>query len=196
MSKKVKHLIIMGVAFIILLIAYAGVKKINENQTKKKEAKEKAEQITVLKIPTSNITSFSYNYNGSNYVFEKDGDTWFCQQDKNIKLVQADIETMLGTVDDLKAERLIEKSDQNYAAYGLNTPSQTIKIKDKNGNSTVILIGDINNTTSSYYLAIKDQKTVYAVDTATATAFQKTLEDLKQKEQTPDETPDQSTTSK
>lgn len=196
MSKKVRNLIIMGVVLILLIIAYVGVKKINENQTKQKKVKEEAEKIAVLKIPTANITTFSYDYEGNNYVFEKEGDRWVCQQDKNTKLVQADIETMLGTVNDLKAERLIEKTDKNYADYGLDKPSQTIQIKDKNGNSTVILLGNLNSITNTYYLAIKDQKTVYAVDTASATAFQKNLDDLKQKEQTKDETPDQSTTSK
>lgn len=187
MSKKAKSIILMAVAFVLLLIAYFGVTKMNEKKAEQ-EAKEEANKISIVKIDSEDVTGFSYDYNGADYSFTKDGENWYSDEDKSISLIQEDIETMLGTVADLKAERLIESTDENFADYGLDQPTQTIEFKSKDGSTTVLLVGNMNSTTGSYYLAVQGEKTVYTVDAASATAFQKTLEDLKDTTQSADET--------
>lgn len=183
MSKKSRRIIIMALAFLVLLLVYVGINKMNEKKSKQEEAS----KISVLQIDSADIASFSYDYDGTTYSFTKDGETWYSDQDKTINLIQEDIETMLGTVADLKAERLIAESDEKFADYGLDNPTQTIEIKSTDGTSTKLLLGNMNSTTGSYYLSVQGENKVYTVDATSATAFQKTLEDLKEAEQTADE---------
>lgn len=187
MSKKARRIIIMTAALAALLLIYVGINKMIEKKAREETKAEEESKITVTNIDTDSIIGFSYDYNGENYSFTKKDETWYFDQDKNVNLAQADIKTMLSSVAELKADRLIAETDENFADYGLDKPSQTIKIKEAGEDSTVIHVGSVNSITGSYYVTIDGTKTVYAVDSTVATAFQKTLEDLTEAEETTDE---------
>ena len=65
----------------------------------------------------------------------------------------------------------------DLADFGLDDPANTVTLKTDSG-LTTIYIGSQNEITNEYYLKTGDSDTIYVVDSAPATGFDKSIEDL------------------
>lgn len=71
----------------------------------------------------------------------------------------------------------LEVSDITQFSYVLDDPANTVTLKTDSG-LTTIYIGSQNEITNEYYLKTGDSDTIYVVDSAPATGFDKSVEDL------------------
>ena len=96
-----------------------------------------------------------------------------------ITLVQVfgiNLETLLNKASAITASDEVTEYD-DLADFGLDDPANTVTLKTDSG-LTTIYIGSQNEITNEYYLKTGDSDTIYVVDSAPATGFDKSVEDL------------------
>lgn len=77
----------------------------------------------------------------------------------------------------LIAQSIVSEKASNMAEYGLANPTVSVSIRNRNGESKTVYIGD-QSPVSSYYACIAGQDTVYALAPTVAETLMKPLRDL------------------
>ena len=77
----------------------------------------------------------------------------------------------------LIAQSIVSEKASNMAEYGLAKPAVSVSIRNRNGESKTVYIGD-QSPVSSYYACIAGQDTVYALAPTVAETLMKPLRDL------------------
>lgn len=90
------------------------------------------------------------------------------------------METLLNKASAITASDEVTEYD-DLADFGLDDPANTVTLKTDSG-LTTIYIGSQNAITNEYYLKTGDSDTIYVVDSAPATGFDKSVEDLTAKQ--------------
>jgi len=185
MKKQKIQLLALLAVVALLCAAYAGIRYYNDRQEKKEEEKEKAETITVTDFEVSDITKFSYQLEGQQLSFTKEGEDWHYDGDASVDMDEDEVETLLSKAVNVTAEESVTEYE-NLDDFGLEKPSNTITITTENGEIT-LLIGNQNEITSQYYLKMADSDVIYLVGSAVATGFNKSVEDLTAEEESTEE---------
>ncbi|MFA9378166.1 MAG: DUF4340 domain-containing protein [Lachnotalea sp.] len=195
-KSKIKKLITLVILLIAVLATYFVVGKINKEKQEKElieSSSEDADTITINSIDTDTIVSFSYTYNDIAYEFYKENDTWYCSNDTSQELDQDKLGELVANFSNVTASRLVEDSATDLGQYGLDNPTNVISVTDRDGNTTVYNIGNLNETVNGYYVSSNGNNTVFLVSSF-PTAFAKSLDDLiKTEDTTSDETTDTTT---
>ena len=173
MKKQQKQMMILLVILVALGAALFGVKQYNKAQAEKPA---EAEGEVIIDVNYEDIVRFSYDYNGETYSFEKEGDTWYSADDHSLKLLQYRTANMTSGVAPLTAEQVIENVS-DLSQYGLTDPQRTITYETETG-SYILYVGDNNQMTSSYYVCMPSNATVYVVNSSAINKFDVALEDL------------------
>ena len=176
MKKKKGPLILIGV-LVLLLILYFALSTWNKKQDSKEE-----ETVKVTDLKTSEITGVKYDLGTGEMNFEKDGDTWYYTADKDFPLKQSYAEGFAETLSQIKADRELEDADA-MADYGLDDPTYTAEVTDKEGTTTKISFG--NATGDDYYVTVGDTQKVYTVAASALDDFQTSLDDMAQLDEYP-----------
>ena len=158
MKKKSKwnRMIYLAVIFVLLLLLYLFLKNRNE---KAEEAESGG--MDVIQMDASSIVNFSFKIGDNFAEFSKDGDEWKNQEDSEFPVDQEAVETLLNDLLSFTAERKLEDVD-GLSEYGLEEPSNTIRLTDESGTETEILVGSRNQSTGDYYVSLAEApNTVY-----------------------------------
>lgn len=158
MKKKSKwnRMIYLAVIFVLLLLLYLFLKNRNE---KAEEAESSG--MDVIQMDASSIVNFSFKIGDNFAKFSKDGDEWKNQEDSEFPVDQEAVETLLNDLLSFTAERKLEDVD-GLSEYGLEDPSNTIRLTDESGTETEILVGSRNQSTGDYYVSLAEApNTVY-----------------------------------
>lgn len=184
MQKQKKQFIILCVILVAFCGIFFGLRAFNKHQDEKKAKEEEAEKITAVSLSVDDVTEFSYQYNGAEIAFVKEDDTWYSKDDRERKITQSAISSMLSSAGTVTASQKLE-APENISEYGFDTPLNVIRLKTGD-QETTITIGMYNSITSQYYLMVSGDENVYLVENSIYTAFQKSLEDVTEEEETPD----------
>ncbi len=193
MSKKTKRLVILLGLLAVLAAVYGIVLTVNHRQARKEaEEEEIAENgFLVKEMDMDKITGFSYQhphdeeFSDKTYVFVKQGKKWHYKDDENFPVNQTVLDTKLEDLSKVYAKRLLEETDENFAAYGLDDPSLIVSVTD--GKETITYnIGNYNETTADYYMNIDGTQKVYTVDATLWVAFGMELYDMVQMDKFPE----------
>ena len=176
MQKQKKQMIVLVILLILLILAYIGVHFYSKKQEEKENAKEEAEKIQVTDLEVSDITQFSYVLDGTTLSFTKNGTEWTYDGDQSVDIDESALETLLNKASAITASDEVTEYD-DLADFGLDDPANTVTLKTDSG-LTTIYIGSQNEITNEYYLKTGDSDTTYVVDSAPATGFDKSVEDL------------------
>lgn len=176
MQNQKKQLFILCGVLIICVAVLLLWRFYGKQQEEAEAAKQEAEKITILQLPTEDITAFSYEKDGETLSFSKEEDVWLYDGDKTLTLGESVIETMLSAVEDFSAEEQITDYE-NLSDYGLETPQNTITFQTKE-QEYILYLGNENEMLSEYYVKLEGSGTVYLVSTSINTVFQKDVEDL------------------
>lgn len=199
MTKKSK--IIKLVTLVVVLIAVIAAYFVVETRNKEDKENELIENttkdqnsISVSTIDTDKVVSFSYSYDGVEFEFKKENDIWVCSNDTSKELDQDKLNELVGNFKDVTVSRVVEDAPTDLVQYGLDKPTNIIKVLDTDGNTTTYEIGNKNDVTGGYYFRTQDNDVVYLI-TSFPEEFSKTLEDLlKTKDSTTDTTTAEGTT--
>ena len=149
-------MIYLAVIFALLLLLYLFLKNRNE---KAEEAESSG--MDVIQMDASSIVNFSFKIGDNFAEFSKDVDEWKNQEDSEFPVDQEAVETLLNDLLSFTAKRKLEDVD-GLSEYGLEEPSNTIRLTDESGTETEILVGSRNQSTGDYYVSLAEApNTVY-----------------------------------
>ena len=124
-------------------------------------------------------------------TFEKDDDSWVKKDETDFPVNQTTLDSAASAIASVDSDRVLEDVD-DLSEYGLDSPSNTIKIVTKSDEedgddiTTTLYVGDENSSTSQYYVRKDDdEKTVYLIDSSCVEPFAKSLNDYAQMEDFP-----------
>lgn len=158
MKKNKKQLVILLAILVVCVFGYFTALLINDYQEKKASEAEAEKVIYVGDI--SEASSISFNNGSETMVFSLEDGLWYYQDDMDFPLTQSYLTNIAGALSGLTAVREIEIVD-SLAAYGLETPSYTVSVTDKNGQSLDLLIGSAVG--DNYYAMEPDGKVIYTI---------------------------------
>lgn len=173
MKKQGKTIIAGLLVLCVLGGAYVGI-----NYTKKQSAaRAQAAEDTARTYLTDmgDVTSFSYENDGATLEFEKEDGIWYYAPDHSVNLVQSTLESMAADVKKIEITRTLEGGD-GLEEYGLTEPANRINIRDADGNTQTVLIG--NAAGDDIYACLEGQETVTVIGSELQNMTEKTLEEV------------------
>ena len=166
MKKQKGQMIIMLAVLLVLGVGYLALRQYNKAQSEKEP---EVEGEVLVSLEKDDIIRFSFDYEGTDYTYEKEDGTWYYAADNTLNLTQTRLNTMAGRVADLTASNTIT-GVTDFAQYGLDEPSKTFTF-DTGSESFTFNVGDYNDMASVYYICEPGSDTVYTVSSITVTQF-------------------------
>lgn len=191
MKNKTVKMVLAVVVLGVCCGAYAGVKTYVAHQEQKESEEDSEESTTVFTASTDNIKSLNFMVDDTETTFEKDDDSWVKKDETDFPVNQTTLDSAASAIASVDSDRVLEDVD-DLSEYGLDSPSNTIKIVTKSDEedgddiTTTLYVGDENSSTSQYYVRKDDdEKTVYLIDSSCVEPFTKSLNDYAQMEDFP-----------
>lgn len=194
MKNKTVKMIIAVAVLAVCCGGYAGVKTFVAKQEAKEESEEDSEKTSVFTASADDIKSLDFLVDEKETTFEKKDDDWVKKDEEDFPVNQTTLSDAASALTSIESDRVLSDVD-DLAEYGLDSPSNTIKItceseksedKETEEKTTTLYVGDENSSTSQYYVYKDDDKsTVYMVESSSIEPFTKTLYDYAQMEDFP-----------
>ena len=194
MKNKTVKMIIAVAVLAVCCGGYAGVKTFVAKQEAKEESEEESEKTSVFTASADDIKSLDFLVDEKETTFEKKDDDWVKKDEEDFPVNQTTLSDAASALTSIESDRVLSDVD-DLAEYGLDSPSNTIKItceseksedKETEEKTTTLYVGDENSSTSQYYVYKDDDKsTVYMVESSSIEPFTKTLYDYAQMEDFP-----------
>ena len=205
MKNKTVKMIIAVAVLAVCCGGYAGVKTFVAKQEAKEESEEESEKTSVFTASADDIKSLDFLVDEKETTFENKDDQWVKKDEEDFPVNQTTLSDAASALTSIESDRVLSDVD-DLAEYGLDSPSNTIKItceseksedkedeeadstedKETEEKTTTLYIGDKNSSTSQYYVYKDDDKsTVYMVESSSIEPFTKTLYDYAQMEDFP-----------
>ncbi|MDD4689345.1 MAG: DUF4340 domain-containing protein [Eubacteriales bacterium] len=116
----------------------------------------------VLTVQAEDIVYFEVTNSYGNYSFSKVNNSWICNNDKNIVLVQETVNSQLFSASYYDGYT-IHEGEYDPSDYGLDKPTMTIKLRLSDNTQHICTYGSAAPVDDHlYYLSIDDKKAVYA----------------------------------
>ena len=175
MKKKSMNLITAVAVLVVLSGAYVGVKTYVAKQEENEEEEE--EKTQVFSISSEDVQSIKFVIDKKEGTFEKNNDEWVKSDERDFPVDQDKLTEAIGSLDNVEADRVLDNVTDT-TEYGLDDPTNTITVTDKDGKETVLHVGMENESTSQYYVENgTDESKIYVVADSVFQPFMKTLYD-------------------
>ena len=177
MKKKSMNLITAVAVLVVLSGAYVGVKTYVAKQEEKENAEEEEEKTQIFSISSEDVQSIKFVIDKKEVTFEKNNDEWVKSDERDFPVDQDKLTEAIGSLNNVEADRVLDNVTDT-TEYGLDDPTNTITITDKDGKETVLHVGMENASTSQYYVENgEDESKIYVVADSVFQPFMKTLYD-------------------
>ena len=177
--KKKNTALIAGIIILALLLVFYLV--LHNSSKEDSQDTEKTSE-TAFETTVEDISEAVFKSGENEYKFTKSDDIWKYNGEENFPLDQSAFEEIISKFEKIAADRVLEKPD-NISEYGLDNPTVTVSLKDKDGKEQTLQFGDTNSVTSSSYMTLnKDNEKVYMVSSTIVTSLQFDINDLAEKE--------------
>lgn len=157
MKKRTNNLVILAAVLVVLAGAFAVISLVNAANARRAAAD--GEVLAVIGGITEPV-EFSYKAGESELSFYLDGDTWRWSGGPELPLLQNYLTRIAAQVKGLAAVRTITEPDA-LSEYGLEEPANELVVKDADGTSLDLLIGDSSG--SDRYAMIAGGSEVYTI---------------------------------
>lgn len=202
MKNKTVKMLLAAAVLVVCCGAYAGVTSyVASQEQKESEADDEEETVTVFSASADDVRSLEFMVDDKETVFEKADDVWTKKGETDFPVDQTTLDNAASAVTSVDSDRVLEEVE-DLSEYGLDEPSNVISIVSGSIGSeaedetedqtedetvtTVLYVGDENQSTGQYYVRKDDdEKTVYLVDASCVEPFAKTLYDYAQMEDFP-----------
>lgn len=181
--KKYKSLIILLTVFVVFLVLYFAMGKINEQQ----EANDMEETIMVTDFDS--LVSLEYTNGETTMSFVKEDDAWKVTDNEEFNLDSDSVETIANALAQVEAVRVLEGADE-LSSYGLEEPAYTITMESESGVTMTLYIGDA--TDENYYATTNDKVVVYTIGSSAVSNLEFDLTALEAAEESSDDTTEES----
>lgn len=173
MKKQGKTILAGLLVLCVLGGVYVGIDYSKEQTAAKAQAAEDAARTYLTDM--GEVVYFSYENDGNMLEFEKEDGIWYYGADHSVTLIQSTLESMAADVKKIEITRTLEGSE-GLEQYGLTEPVNRITVRDTDGNTQTVLIG--NAAGDDIYAGLEGQELVTVIGSELQTMTDKTLEDL------------------
>jgi hypothetical protein len=146
------------------------------------EQREKAKQAEnqVWKLESSAIRQIDIFSAGQSVTLMRDGEKdWTISAPRKLESDSDEVNRLANSASDIRRESVVEENAADLTKFGLNPPQSTLKLKTKGGKEYEIRFGSSNPTGSFNYAIVQGRKQVFLVTSSAAGAFEKKLDDLR-----------------
>jgi hypothetical protein len=176
MKKKKGLLIVIGILLLCLLLGiYIFLKKQNESE---ETAAEEDTTSEIMAVSESDISQLTFQMDEGEETWVQSEDSWKLSEDDKFPADSSSISTLTANLASIQADRTLEDI-KSLSDYGLDNPTNVIKIEKTDGSTEKITVGSKNPSTSDTYIYINDdQSKVYTVTTDFASLFTGSIYDF------------------
>lgn len=127
MKNKTVKMVLAVAVLAVCCGAYAGVKTYVSKQEKEESEEETEEKTTVFSASADNIQSLDFVIDKNETAFEKEDGTWVKKDETNFPVNQSTLDSAASSLTNIETDRVLTDVE-DLAEYGLDSPSNTIKI--------------------------------------------------------------------
>ncbi len=179
--KKYKSMIVLLSVFVVVLVLYFVMGKINKMQA------EKDTDETIMVTDFSFLSSLEYTNGETTMSFVKEDGTWKVKDNEEFNLDSDAVETIAKSLSQIEAVRVLEGADE-LSVYGLDDAAYTITMETESGVTFTLYIGD--ETGDGYYATTNDKVVVYTIGSSAVSDMEFDLTALEAEEEEDEDTDD------
>ena len=170
------------VAAIVLAALSVGVWWANKHPQSAEPKSSASASTKLADIPESDVQELTLKKkDGSSVTIQRSGGKWVITAPQQLPADQDAVSSMLSSLGPLTADSVVEEKTSDPGKYGLETPSLTVAVKEKNGKSNTISFGDDVPAGSLVYVREADSPKIYAIASSVRSSFDKGLNDIRDK---------------
>lgn len=138
---------------------------------------------TILKMDQNSIVQLSLTHKGSEPITltRAVADKWQIGAPKAMNVDQDAVSSVVSTLSNLNADRVVEDKASDLKQYGLDDPSVTIAIELKDHKDHKLLVGDDTPAGSDAYAMLAGEPKVFTIASFNKTSINKSVNDLRDK---------------
>jgi hypothetical protein len=106
---------------------------------------------------------------------------WQIMHPKPLPADQDSVGSLVSSLSSLTSDRLVEDKAGDLSQYGLNTPTEEVKITQKDGKGATLLLGDDTPTGSGVFARLDNDPRIFIVASYVKSSLDKTSNDLRDK---------------
>jgi hypothetical protein len=165
---------------LVLCLALGGYLYFYEIKGGEKREKAKQAENQFWKVEGKDVQQIELSAPENNIIAARKGESeWQITAPRVLDADADELNRMADSASNIQREGMVESNATDLAKFGLAPPKSSLKIKVKDGREYRIDFGSDNPTGSSAYASVPGSKTVYLVHSYTARAFDKKLDDLR-----------------
>ncbi len=168
---------------LILLIACLGLGLfLYFYEVKGGEKREKAEEAEkkIWELEGKEIQRIEFIHPERHIVAERRGESeWWLPEPRQLGADSEELNRLARYAAEIERESVVEQNAADLKKFGLSPAQYTLKLKTENGQERAVAFGGSNPTGNSAYAVLAGEKEVFLVRDSTATAFNKSLNDLR-----------------
>jgi len=114
-------------------------------------------------------------------VQKNEAGKWEIIAPQALRIDQDAISSMTSTLSSLNADRLIEEKAQDLSVYGLQAPALELIVRQKDGKTYRLLVGDETPTGGGYYARLEGDPRVFTIASWNKSSLDKSWKELRDK---------------
>lgn len=174
-----------GLLAAVIVLAALGGALYWSNRRQKAEATKPVTDTTtkILSIPEDQIKEVTLKKTGVEAtVLQKGNDgKWQLTAPKPLSADQDAAKSLVTTLSNLNADKVVEDKAADLSPYGLNAPTLDVTVLKKDGKSQDVLVGEDTPTSDGTYAKLAGDPHVYTIASYVKTSLDKTPNDLRDK---------------
>lgn len=167
----------------VVLAALAGLLYWSSHRKTSETPGSSANTPSILKVDPASVTALTITQKGAPpVVLTRTGSNqWQITAPKSAPADATAVSGMLSNLNPLLSQRVIADKAMDLAPYGLNSPSVTLDLTEKNNRTQKLLLGDTTPTGDAVYAAVAGNPRVFTAATYVKSSLNKGFDDLRDK---------------
>lgn len=175
MSKKVKMLVVTGVAMLVLIGAFVALKFLLPEKEEEPNDLYSGELHYIFNEKDNEIETITVDYQGDHYVIEELSEGKYgIAEIEDCTSSDINFRSMIYSSKSLATYNKVDGTNVNLADYGLDKPQSKVTFAFKDGKTYTLLFGNINSSQSGYYCMLEGGSDIYVLQTQTTDYYMKT----------------------
>jgi hypothetical protein len=166
----------------VILAALSGVVWWSKRHPEASSTTSTAASPKLVDIPDAQVQSIDLKKkDGATAELQRQNGKWVITAPEALPADQDAVTSLTSSLNPITADNIVEDKPADSSKYGLNAPSLTVTVHEKNGKSDQIFFGDDVPAGSLVYARVGTDPKVYAVSSSTKSSLDKSVNDLRDK---------------
>jgi hypothetical protein len=166
----------------VVLAALSGVVWWAKRHPQSSSASSATASPKLVDIPDAQVQSIDLKKkDGATVELQRQNGKWAITAPEPLPADQDAASSLVSSLSPMTADNIVEDKPGDVSKYGLNAPSLTVTVHEKNGKSDQVYFGDDVPAGSLVYARVGTDPKVYAVSSSTKSSLDKSANDLRDK---------------